>query len=163
MYLHINDICASKDIEIFVFINTGYDRIGLPYLTRYHRIGLQYDWIWQDWPTMLLNMTILPTQFSPSGEPHRSDAPRFGIRRGCLWAARSNREDRMQSWAAPHLIMELECLWNSDEHNVGALSPPVPGDLHRARLNKRQSRALYLILCSTCLGVGPLDLRHHQL
>ena len=49
-----------------------------------------------------------------------------------------------------------ECLWNSKEHFVVDLSPPVPGNLHRDKLNKGLSMDGYLTLCSTCLYVGPL-------
>ena len=54
---------------------------------------------------------------------------------------------------APSFLKARVCLWNSDEHTVGDLSPHVPGDLHRNKLKKGLSMNGYLILYSTFLYV----------
>ena len=47
-----------------------------------------------------------------------------------------------QNWSKLDLkpLWEQYCLWRSEEHIVGDLSPPVPGNLHRDKLNKGLSR-----------------------
>ena len=46
---------------------------------------------------------------------------------------------------SPCFIMVQDCLWNSKEHIVGDLSPPVPGDVKRDNLNKGLAMVGYLI------------------
>ena len=58
--------------------------------------------------------------------------------------------------------MAGDCLWDSEEHNVGDISHPFTEDLHRDKFNKELSVDMYIILCLTCLFVGPLGVLSHN-
>ena len=60
--------------------------------------------------------------------------------------ARSHIEDRLHSWSASHFSKAQDCLWHSEENIIGDLCPPVPGDLHRDKLNKGLRTQPYSIL-----------------
>ena len=70
------------------------------------------------------------------------------------WDCVEHTEDRLPSPTAPPFIMGRDCLWNSEDINVGHLSPSVSGALHKDKLKKGLSMAGYLILCSTCWSQG---------
>ena len=52
--------------------------------------------------------------------------------------------------------MGQNCLLDRKEHSVGAVSYPVPGELHADKLRKELSTEGYLILMSTCLCLAPM-------
>ena len=55
---------------------------------------------------------------------------------GASWTARSNTKDRLHNWSNHPYIMGGHCLLKSKEHNIGDLNSPVPGDIHRDKVNK---------------------------
>ena len=61
-----------------------------------------------------------------------------------------------RSGFAPPFIMGQECLWNSEVRQFGDLISPVPGDLHKEKLNSGLGIEPHSILCLTCVNLGPL-------
>ena len=70
---------------------------------------------------------------------------------------RINTDGRLPSWFAPPFIVGRDCIWNSKDQHFGDKSPPVPGDLHRDKLNKWIISQSYSIHCSTCIFLCPLE------
>ena len=83
---------------------------------------------------------LVPSSFRAPGPAKLglvgTDSHHFHRHKTASGTARSNTEDRLHSSSTPPFIMARDCLWNTEEHLVGYLSPPFQGNHKRDKLNK---------------------------
>ena len=107
---------------------------------------------------MLLNMTILPTQFSPSGEPHRSDAPRFGIRRGCLWDSKEQQRGQNAKLSCSSLNYGTRMPLEQRRAQCGCSKPSCPRGPTQSQVEQTTEQGSVLnplFNLSRCRSPGP--------